>query len=385
MPSTPTRSSVPNEHSQACKSANPAVVVGNDQTPSRPPLASSAAATCTSRWVSTPPVIGRVSTMVIAIPSQFNLVKGWHARPGKETVTIGLRLTDRSITLRNGACPYPTHGPADRHLDILDVPTSQTGPQEPLTVAHRPHEPVDRHQVDTTSTTWDERVLDRPAPDHVMYGVSDLYAATATFEADYQLPVSDGGVHPDGTRNRVVWCADRSYVELIAVDVPTSPQALWVQDEIAAGKRLLGWAIRTDDVVAASERLGLPVVAGSIELPDGRTRSPPRLVGVAAAMAEPWLPFFISYDQARDQLAAPAAAVPDDLAWVEVAGDAGRLRDWVRASSLPVRVVDGVPGVHAVGIARVAGRDHRGRRRRDIVTRLKRGVNVPLRSRPACR
>jgi hypothetical protein len=29
--------------------------------------------------------------MVIAIPSLFNVVKGWHARPGKETVTIGLR------------------------------------------------------------------------------------------------------------------------------------------------------------------------------------------------------------------------------------------------------------------------------------------------------
>src|SRR4051794_12913358 len=84
--------------------------------------------------------------MDIAIPSHFNLVKGWHARPGKETVTIGLRLTDRSITLRNGACPYPTRARADRHLDILDVPTSQTRPQEPVTVAARPHEPVDHDQ-----------------------------------------------------------------------------------------------------------------------------------------------------------------------------------------------------------------------------------------------
>ena len=189
--------------------------------------------------------------------------------------------------------------------------------------------------------------------DHVMYGVSDLDAATATFETDYQLPVSDGGVHPDGTRNRVAWCADRSYVELIAVDLPTSPQALWVQDEIAAGKRLLGWAIRTDDIAATSKRLGLPVVPGSIELPNGSTRSW-RLVGVAAAMAEPWLPFFISYDQARDPLAAPAAAVPDHLAWVEVAGDAARLRDWVGTPSLPVRVVEGVPGLRAVGLARGA-------------------------------
>ena len=34
----------------------------------------------------------------------LNWVKGWHARPGKETVTNTLRLTASSITLPNGAC-----------------------------------------------------------------------------------------------------------------------------------------------------------------------------------------------------------------------------------------------------------------------------------------
>ena len=42
-------------------------VTGNSWTPSRPPMGSSAAATCTSAWVSTPPVMVRVSTMVNAI------------------------------------------------------------------------------------------------------------------------------------------------------------------------------------------------------------------------------------------------------------------------------------------------------------------------------
>ena len=37
-------------------------------TPSSPPMGSSAAATCTSAWVSTPPVMARVSTMVTVIP-----------------------------------------------------------------------------------------------------------------------------------------------------------------------------------------------------------------------------------------------------------------------------------------------------------------------------
>ena len=89
-------------------------------------VASSTAATCTSRWVSTPPVIGRVSTMVMAIPSHFNLVKGWHARPGKETVTIGLRLTDRSITLQTGRCPYPTPRPADTQVVSMPNKSDRT-------------------------------------------------------------------------------------------------------------------------------------------------------------------------------------------------------------------------------------------------------------------
>jgi hypothetical protein len=185
-----------------------------------------------------------------------------------------------------------------------------------------------------------------------MYGVTDLDSASAMFETEYQLPVADGGAHPDGTRNRVVWCADRSYVELLAVDAPTSPEAQWVQDEIAAGRRLLGWAVQTDDLALASTRLTLPVVSGSIELADGRKGSW-RIVGAGEAMAEPWLPFFISYDQRSDRSPlAESAGAPDYLAWIEVAGDAARLREWLGDEPLPVRVVDGTPGLRAVGLAR---------------------------------
>src|SRR5436305_12791958 len=46
-------------------------------------MGSSAAATCTSAWVSTPPVRARVSTMVNAIP--FLWLKGWHAPAGRRT------------------------------------------------------------------------------------------------------------------------------------------------------------------------------------------------------------------------------------------------------------------------------------------------------------
>ena len=40
----------------------------------------------------------------------------------------------------------------------------------------------------------------------------------------------------------------------------------------------------------------------------------------------------------------------EGLTWVEVAGDAARLRDWLHGAELPVRVVEGEPAVRAIGI-----------------------------------
>jgi hypothetical protein len=65
-------------------------------------------------------------------------------------VTIGLQRTDRSITLRNGACPYVATAPVDRHLHILDATNQSDRTVEPQTVAtHR--QPVVDHSHTTTS------------------------------------------------------------------------------------------------------------------------------------------------------------------------------------------------------------------------------------------
>ena len=75
----PTRATGPKPCSQANSSLCPETVVGNWATPSRPPRASMAAATFSSRWVSTPPVTAHArSTILIAIPFS-HLPKGWHA------------------------------------------------------------------------------------------------------------------------------------------------------------------------------------------------------------------------------------------------------------------------------------------------------------------
>lgn len=56
-------------------------------------------------------------------PFSLRVGLGWHARPGKETVTIRLRPTGRSIILRNGCAPSPPRELAGRHLTVLDAHT----------------------------------------------------------------------------------------------------------------------------------------------------------------------------------------------------------------------------------------------------------------------
>jgi hypothetical protein len=71
------------------------------------------------------------------------------------------------------------------------------------------------------------------------------------------------------------------------------------------------------------------------------------------------MPFFIAWE-------VPAGLHPgrtraghgvrvDGIAWIEVAGDADRLDEWLGGDELPVRVVDGSPGIRAVAIATAGG------------------------------
>ena len=87
-----------------------------------------------------------------AVAAQWMCIAGCFRRfQNMRRITRANRKPDASScrSRGQGGTPRPSqaiHGPADRHLHILDVPTSQTGPQEPLTVAHHPQEPVDHHQ-----------------------------------------------------------------------------------------------------------------------------------------------------------------------------------------------------------------------------------------------
>jgi glyoxalase-like protein len=182
--------------------------------------------------------------------------------------------------------------------------------------------------------------------DHVIYGTSDLDAAAARVEAAFGVPATGGGRHDGiGTHNRIVNLGG-GYIELLAVadaeEASRSALGSTLQARIRGGDGLLGWAVAVDAVEPVAQRLG---VATSRIGRQGMTAS---LCGVEEAMREPFLPFFI----ARDPGVRIPAPVVDagGIAWLEVSGDAARLAAWLGGAELPVRVVDGPPGVRAVGV-----------------------------------
>jgi hypothetical protein len=118
--------------------------------------------------------------MVIAIPSLLNVVKGWHARPGKETVTIGLRQqADRSPSGTGRAHVSPTTA-ADKHLNVLDASTSQTATEGALTVATVTTQLVDHDRGHT----------------YILTGISALPGSSVTvsgFQSTLRVPKSPCG------------------------------------------------------------------------------------------------------------------------------------------------------------------------------------------------
>ncbi len=185
----------------------------------------------------------------------------------------------------------------------------------------------------------------RACIDHVIYGTGDLDAAAARISAEFGLPAAAGGRHDGmGTENRIVALDDGSFIELLAIadeqEAKASAVGAALLAGVARGDGLLGWAVAVDDVASVAARLGLAVTTV------GRQGMTASLTGVGEALGQPCLPFFIQRAAARF-----ASEIEPVIDWIEVAGDAERLRGWLGDAELPVRVVDGPPGVRAVAIA----------------------------------
>ena len=195
--------------------------------------------------------------------------------------------------------------------------------------------------------------------DHVVYAVGDLDAAAARFEELYGLASTPGGTHPTwGTGNRIIPLGGARYLELIAIVEPAVAASTVlgqvIADRIARGDRWFALCLADDEIGVTAGRLGLTVEEGSRTLPDGRIVSW-KGAGIDDPRRTPDLPFFIgwtgepgAHPGARR---APHPSGATDVAWVEIAGEAERFEAWTGDATLPVRFVDGDPGVAAVGVS----------------------------------
>lgn len=183
--------------------------------------------------------------------------------------------------------------------------------------------------------------------DHVIYATGSLYEAAARIEAELGLKSVGGGRHEGlGTHNRIVPLGG-GYLELMAVNDPgqadSSELAGMLHARIEAAKEgFLGWCGAVDDVEAMAAELGTAIATVR------REGLSARVTGLPEALQEPFLPFFISRDQGVPDPGAGGDA--GGITWIEVAGDAARLESWLGDVELPVRLVEGPPGVRAMGI-----------------------------------
>ena len=198
--------------------------------------------------------------------------------------------------------------------------------------------------------------------DHVVYAVRDLDEAAIRFREEFGLDSTEGGRHERwGTANRIVPLGDQ-YLELVAaVDEATALRNAFGRGVLERASEGGGWftiAAATDEIESVGSRLALDIGTGSRTRPDGEVVRW-RMAGLEDPRRDPWMPFFLTWDIPVElhpgRSRAGHGVRAEGIAWVEVGGDAERLRAWLGSEELAIRVVDSVPGIHRVAVATADG------------------------------
>ncbi len=205
--------------------------------------------------------------------------------------------------------------------------------------------------------------------DHLSYaaGPDGLRGTASRIAGLLGAEFVDGGIHPRfGTRNMVLPLGGHTYLEVVEVlDHPASDkapfgQAVRARSELGGG--WLGWVVAVDDLAPVEQRLGREGVAGNRHRPDG-TQITWRQVGVKGLQSDPQLPFFVEWLGDAADHPSTGASEQLSLCCLEIAGDPGRVSDWLgRPVTEPLEDVTvdwvaphGTPGVIAAKFHTPAG------------------------------
>lgn len=196
--------------------------------------------------------------------------------------------------------------------------------------------------------------------DHLVFaaGPSGLRAEAQRLSDLLGVPFRDGGFHPRfGTRNHIIALADARYLEVVEVlEHPAAEkapfgQAVRARSELGGG--WLGWVISVDDLSPFEQRLNRRAVPGSRHFPDGRLLEWEQ-IGVRGLMADPQLPYFLTWKSTED--VRPSALASDvQLTAIEIAGTRERVEEWLGVAvgdtfdgvALDFVALNGHPGLNA--------------------------------------
>lgn len=202
--------------------------------------------------------------------------------------------------------------------------------------------------------------------DHVIIAVADPEAWVEQLDDRSGLTAVPGGRHEGtGTGNWIVPLGG-PYVELMTVvdqdEAESSTLGRWVLEQTRNGDRLAAVCLRTDDIGGIASRIGDEPEAMSRTTDDG-TDLRWQLTGLAAAMSDEVLPFYIQWDlddeeQHPGRIPVEHRVEPSGIHWIEYGGDPQRLAEWLGDHSLPIRSVDEHAGPRRVAIATADGTVH---------------------------
>lgn len=209
--------------------------------------------------------------------------------------------------------------------------------------------------------------------DHLCLFVRDLADGVRKVHEETGLAHYDGGVFAAGISNTIFPLGDGAYLEVeAATGSAAEPRSAagWIAGVVADGAdRWMFWSLRADtleEMTTVARRLGGEVarVPGHVQ-PDGTQHFITTAPGPGPALYACWrrgLPSLFYRDGPATGLdRAPehgerAVAVTS----LEIGADAGELREHVGAETferLPLEVVSGKPGVHAVTVRTASGRE----------------------------
>lgn len=200
--------------------------------------------------------------------------------------------------------------------------------------------------------------------DHVTYVSPDAARTAAELRERHGLGIARNGYLPHvGARSWNLPLSPPVYLEVLEVEdeavaaaTPLGRTLLGLRD---AGGGLTAWSVQVDDLDAAAARVGVAPYDGATEGERGTLRW--RTVTGPAH-----LPFFISYADDGDEAARVARwnahydrvgheCAPTHFSRLDVAGDPAEYAAWLGRHDLPLRFVEGPPGLRAVAIATARG------------------------------